>query len=98
MAFRALDRAALVVRRDHTLGTIMERLAKANGTKLLVEEAGGTVSGMRGERMDLQGPYVLADNGRIHREIVDLFDSIFRGEYKYDMPPLPAPEWEMQRG
>jgi len=41
MAFRALDRAALVVRRDHTLGTIMERLAKANGNRPLVEEAGG---------------------------------------------------------
>src|SRR4051812_7328188 len=41
MAFRAFDRAALVVRRDHTLGTIMERLAKVNGAKPMVEEAGG---------------------------------------------------------
>src|SRR6476646_9250352 len=41
MAFRALDRAALIVRRDHTLGTIMERLAKVNGSKPMVEEAGG---------------------------------------------------------
>ena len=41
MAFHALDRAALLVRRDHTLGTIMERLAKVNGCKQLVEESGG---------------------------------------------------------
>jgi len=41
MAFHALDRAALLVRRDHTLGTIMERLAKVNGRRQLVEEAGG---------------------------------------------------------
>ena len=41
MAFHALDRAALVVRRDQTLGTIMERLAKINGRRQLVEEAGG---------------------------------------------------------
>jgi long-chain acyl-CoA synthetase len=41
MAFHALDRAALLVRRDHTLGTIMERLAKVNGSKQLVEESGG---------------------------------------------------------
>src|SRR3954447_9340543 len=41
MAFHALSRAALLVRRDHTLGTIMERLAKVNGRKQLVEEAGG---------------------------------------------------------
>src|ERR1700704_1519451 len=41
MVFHALDRAALLVRRDHTLGTIMERLAKVNGGKQLVEESGG---------------------------------------------------------
>src|SRR3954447_10908188 len=41
MAFHALSRAALLVRRDHTLGTIMERLAKVTGSKQLVEEAGG---------------------------------------------------------
>lgn len=41
MAFHALDRAALLVRRDHTLGTILERLAKVNGRKQLVEESGG---------------------------------------------------------
>jgi acyl-CoA synthetase (AMP-forming)/AMP-acid ligase II len=41
MAFHALDRAALVVRRDHTLGTIIERLARIHGNKQLVDEAGG---------------------------------------------------------
>ena len=37
MAFHALDRAALAVRRDQTLGTIMERLARINGRRSLVE-------------------------------------------------------------
>jgi len=41
MAFHALDRAALAVRRDQTLGTIMERLAKINGRRQLVEESDG---------------------------------------------------------
>jgi acyl-CoA synthetase (AMP-forming)/AMP-acid ligase II len=41
MAFHALDRAALVVRRDQTLGTIMERLAKINGRRPMVDEADG---------------------------------------------------------
>src|SRR3954469_17677586 len=41
MALHALDRAALLVRRDHTLGTIMERLAKVNGRRQLVEESDG---------------------------------------------------------
>jgi myo-inositol-1(or 4)-monophosphatase len=65
---------------------------------LLVEEAGGKVSGMRGEPFDLHGRYLLADNGLIHQETLDLFEEVFRGEYQHDMPGLPAPEWEMQRG
>lgn len=69
----------------------------AAGT-LLVEEAGGIVSGMRGEPLDLNGRYVLADNGLIHYELLTLFEEVFRGEYRHEMPPLPAQEWELQHG
>jgi myo-inositol-1(or 4)-monophosphatase len=69
----------------------------AAGT-LLVEEAGGRTSGMRGEALALHGQYVLADNGLIHEEIVQLFAEIFRGEYRNQMPGLPAAEWEMHHG
>ncbi len=69
----------------------------AAGT-LLVEEAGGKTSGMRGEPLELHGKYLLADNGLIHGEILDLFGDVFGGHYRYDMPPLPAEEWEMQHG
>jgi myo-inositol-1(or 4)-monophosphatase len=69
----------------------------AAGT-LLVEEAGGTVSGMRGEPLELHGKYLLVDNGLIHSEIVTLFAEIFRGEYRNEMPGLPATEWEVQHG
>jgi myo-inositol-1(or 4)-monophosphatase len=65
---------------------------------LLVEEAGGKVSGMRGEPVDLHGKYLLVDNGLIHAEIVALFAEIFRGEYRSEMPGLPAAEWEVQHG
>ena len=67
----------------------------AAGT-LLVQEAGGQASGMRGEPLDLHGPYVLADNGLIHAETLALFAEIFRGEYRHEMPSLPVKEWEMQ--
>jgi myo-inositol-1(or 4)-monophosphatase len=63
-----------------------------------VEEAGGRTSGMRGEALALHGQYVLADNGLIHEEIVQLFAEIFRGEYRNQMPGLPAAEWEMHHG
>src|SRR3954447_17016421 len=38
---QVIDRAALLVKRDHTLGTIVERLAKGHGKRRLVEEADG---------------------------------------------------------
>ncbi len=69
----------------------------AAGT-LLVEEAGGRVSGMRGESLDLHGKYLVADNGLIHQELLELFKEIFAGEYRHEMPGLPAPEWELHRG
>jgi myo-inositol-1(or 4)-monophosphatase len=69
----------------------------AAGT-LLVEEAGGRVSGMRDEPLDLHGKYVLADNGALHAELMELFEEIFGGHYRYEMPGLPATEWELSRG
>lgn len=56
----------------------------AAGT-LLVEEAGGKVSSMRGEKMDLHGPHLLVDNGLIHEEILALFAEIFEGSYRFPM-------------
>jgi acyl-CoA synthetase (AMP-forming)/AMP-acid ligase II len=40
MPLNPLDRASLLLRRNQTLGTIMERLAKVHGRRRLVEEAG----------------------------------------------------------
>jgi myo-inositol-1(or 4)-monophosphatase len=61
---------------------------------LLVEEAGGTLSGMKGEPFDVEGKYVLATNGAIQKETVDLFAEIFAGRYPQEMPTLPAQDWE----
>lgn len=69
----------------------------AAGT-LLVEEAGGRASGMLGEPLDLHGRYVLVDNGLIHDEILELFGEVFEGRYRFEMPTLPAGEWELQHG
>jgi acyl-CoA synthetase (AMP-forming)/AMP-acid ligase II len=37
---QVFDRAALLIKRDHTLGTILERVAKVHGKRRMVEEAG----------------------------------------------------------
>src|SRR5581483_528585 len=41
MFLKPLDRSALLLRRNQTLGTVMERLARVNGSHRLVQEAGG---------------------------------------------------------
>jgi len=45
--------------------------------KLLVEEAGGTVTDFRGGPLDIYGQQILASNGRIHEEMIRVLQ---RGE------------------
>jgi myo-inositol-1(or 4)-monophosphatase len=56
---------------------------------LLVAEAGGKVSDMRGGPHELGGPHVLADNGLVHEQALELFGEVFAGSYR---TPLPRPE------
>ena len=55
---------------------------------LMIEEAGGRTSDMRGARTSVQGPHLLADNGALHSEMVQLFGEIFNGEYRYLIPEI----------
>ncbi len=57
---------------------------------LLVDEAGGTVSDMRGRPFELSGPHVLADNALVHEEILELFGEVFAGRYRSGPAP---PRW-----
>jgi len=43
---------------------------------LLVEEAGGTVTGIDGAPLDIARPTLLATNGKIHQEMLDLLVAI----------------------
>jgi myo-inositol-1(or 4)-monophosphatase len=61
--------------------------------KLLVIEAGGLCTDMKGSPHHLKSPHILTDNGFIHDEVVELFRRIFRGQYPYPMPVI-APENE----
>jgi myo-inositol-1(or 4)-monophosphatase len=61
----------------------------AAGT-LLVREAGGAVSDMSGGPFDLRGKNVMADNGLLHQETLDLFARISRGEYPVPLPQMPV--------
>jgi myo-inositol-1(or 4)-monophosphatase len=61
----------------------------AAGT-LIVAEAGGRVSDMRGGPHTLASPHLLTDNGLIHDQVLQLFDGIFRGHYPIPLPPVGA--------
>ena len=55
---------------------------------LLVAEAGGRCTDMKGGPYSLTGPHLLTDNSHIHQETVDLFDEIFRGQFRVPMPVI----------
>jgi myo-inositol-1(or 4)-monophosphatase len=55
---------------------------------VLVEEAGGRTSCMRGGQASLTGPHVVATNGSIHDGVLALFAEVFAGRYRYPMPPI----------
>jgi myo-inositol-1(or 4)-monophosphatase len=55
---------------------------------LLVREAGGKLTDMRGGPHTLKSPHLLADNGLIHGEILELFGKIFSGKSPYPMPEI----------
>jgi myo-inositol-1(or 4)-monophosphatase len=52
---------------------------------VLVEEAGGRTSGMRGEPTSLTAPNLVADNGLLHGELIALFDRVFRNDVEFPM-------------
>jgi myo-inositol-1(or 4)-monophosphatase len=60
----------------------------AAGT-LLVQEAGGRTSDMRGAPHSVTGSeHLLADNGFLHQETVDFFQRIFSGDFPFEMPAI----------
>jgi myo-inositol-1(or 4)-monophosphatase len=55
---------------------------------LLCTEAGGTISGMRGEPARLDARDLLADNSLIHAEVLELFGEVFAGRFRSPLPRL----------
>lgn len=55
---------------------------------LLIREAGGACTDMRGKPLDLRGPHILADNGLVHAETLALFADVFAGRYRHSLPEL----------
>ena len=56
---------------------------------LLIEEAGGRVTDFAGNKFQLNSREVLASNGLVHAELMDLFADMFAGR---DLTPLLTPQ------
>jgi myo-inositol-1(or 4)-monophosphatase len=61
---------------------------------LLVEEAGGKMTGFSGKPFRLDSREILASNGLIHAELIGLFDDMFAGR---NLAPIPSPREFAQR-
>lgn len=55
---------------------------------LLVREAGGKTSGMKGEPFSVRGATLLADNGHLHTEMLTVFDEVFNNRPRFQLPPV----------
>jgi myo-inositol-1(or 4)-monophosphatase len=56
---------------------------------LLVEEAGGKISDMKGAAHSITGsPHLLADNGALHEQVLKVFGELFDGNQPVPLPPL----------
>jgi myo-inositol-1(or 4)-monophosphatase len=53
---------------------------------LLVREAGGRVTDMKGKDLSLAGPHLLATNSRIHDQVLGHFADIFAGKWEHRLP------------
>ena len=55
---------------------------------LLVEEAGGRVSDMKGRAANLRAANILADNGTVHDQVLEIFSEIFSGKFRVPVPQI----------
>lgn len=55
---------------------------------LMVREAGGRYTDMRGGTHALGGDHLAASNGRVHDEWIELFSDVFAGRYRAPLPPV----------
>ena len=55
---------------------------------LMIEEAGGLCSDMRGGPRSLTGPHLLTDNGAVHGQILEVFGDVFQGKFRHPMPAI----------
>jgi myo-inositol-1(or 4)-monophosphatase len=57
---------------------------------LLIREAGGTCTDMKGAPVDIRGAHILADNTLVHEEVLELFREVYAGKPRIPLPEMPG--------
>ncbi|MBA3976520.1 MAG: inositol monophosphatase [Candidatus Solibacter sp.] len=55
---------------------------------LIVREAGGRTTDMKGGAAALDGAHIAVSNAAIHDQLVELFGEVYEGRYRYPIPGL----------
>jgi myo-inositol-1(or 4)-monophosphatase len=56
--------------------------------RLLVQDAGGRVSDMRGRPHYFGASHLLVSNGHVHDQMLEIFAEIFQGKFRIAMPVI----------
>jgi myo-inositol-1(or 4)-monophosphatase len=57
---------------------------------VILEEAGGKATDMKGNPASVRAPHLLTSNGFLHPEIEELFARIFRADYPFPIVEMPS--------
>jgi myo-inositol-1(or 4)-monophosphatase len=47
---------------------------------------------MEGKAHSLTSPHLLADNGHLHEQILEIFAEVFEGRYRVPLPVISRPD------
>lgn len=57
--------------------------------KLIVQEAGGRVTDMKGQPHRLDSPHIAATNGLLHAKLLEVFGEVYAGIHRAQLPEIP---------
>jgi len=60
--------------------------------KLIVQEAGGRVTDMKGEPHRMDSPHIAATNGLLHTQLLEVFGEVYSGIHRANLPEILGAE------
>lgn len=64
---------------------------------LIVSEAGGRITDMKGQPHRMDSAHIAASNGWLHAQLIEAFEEIFAGVFRAKLPEIEEPEVRSQK-